>query len=171
MNLFDAAIAAFALFAIVTGFQAGLLRSLATILAYALAAPIALATSPRIAAALVDRAVLTPDKVTYVPFVVLLAMGALLGVLMRGAVGSLTGEHRLLIDRVLGALLGLVRIALLAVLMVLIFERIIPAGHAPAWLTESRLRPTLSVVGAQGLRALPPGVSDYIERQKKDRGL
>ena len=39
MNIFDGVIAAFTLPAIVMGFSAGLLRSLATILGYLIAAP------------------------------------------------------------------------------------------------------------------------------------
>jgi membrane protein required for colicin V production len=67
--------------------------------------------------------------------------------------------------------LGAVRILLLAVLMVLIFDRIIPADRQPAWLTESRLRPLLSVAGQQGLKSLPPDVTDYIDRLKRERGI
>src|SRR5580692_6287749 len=48
MNEFDAAVSAFAIFAIVTGFMSGLLRSLATILGYLIAAPIVAASTPQI---------------------------------------------------------------------------------------------------------------------------
>ena len=41
MNILDAAIAVGLIFAVVTGFNAGLLRSVATILAYLIAMPIA----------------------------------------------------------------------------------------------------------------------------------
>ncbi|MBV9556289.1 MAG: CvpA family protein [Pseudolabrys sp.] len=171
MNLFDAAIYLFGLFAIVTGFNAGLLRSLATILAYAAAAPIAIAFSPRVSAMLVERGLMTPDKTTYVAFVLLLAVGFVLGVFFRAGVGGMTGGHTVFIDRVLGAALGAVRVLLLGVLLVVIFERIIPAGQEPAWLLESKLRPTLSAAGAAGLRALPPDTAAYIDRLKKERGL
>ena len=43
MNTFDAVVTAFAILAVVMGFMSGLLRSLATILAYLIAAPIAIA--------------------------------------------------------------------------------------------------------------------------------
>ena len=82
-------------------------------------------------------------------------------------VGSEVG----LFDRLAGAVLGAVRIALLAVLMVMIFDRIIPPNREPAWLSQSRLRPFLSAAGRQGLRALPPNVIDYIDRLKRQRGL
>jgi membrane protein required for colicin V production len=58
-----------------------------------------------------------------------------------------------------------------AVLMVMIFDRIIPANREPAWLSQSRLRPVLSAAGRQGLRALPPNVIAYIDQLKRKRGL
>ncbi len=171
MNFFDAAIYLFALVAIVTGFNAGLLRSLATILAYAAAAPLAIAFSPRITSFLIERNFLTADKAAYVPFVVLLALGFVLGVLLRHAVAGLTGDHTVFIDRVLGAVLGAVRVALLGILLIVIFERMIPAGSEPSWLADSKLRPYFSAAGAAGLRALPPETAAYIDRFKKERGL
>jgi membrane protein required for colicin V production len=68
-------------------------------------------------------------------------------------------------------MLGAIRIVLLAVLLVLILECIIPAGREPAWLAGSELRPVLSQAGASGLRSLPPDVADYIDGLKRDRGL
>ena len=171
MNLFDAAIYLFALVAIVTGFNAGLLRSLATILAYAVAVPIAIALTPRLGPLLIARGLITPDQATYVTFGLLLVIGFVLGVVMRGGVAGLTGDHTVFIDRVLGAALGAIRIVLLAVLLVMIFERMIPPGQEPAWLTESKLRPMLSAAGAAGLRALPPDTAAYIDRLRKERGF
>ncbi len=171
MNPFDAAVFGLALVALVTGFSAGLLRSLATILAYVIAAPIALAVSPRLTDYLIAQSLITREWAGFVPLGILIAIGLLLGAMMRGAVGSATGGRTVFIDRVLGALLGAVRIALLAVVLVLIFERIIPAGREPDWLAQSQLRPYLSAAGAQGLRALPPEATNYIDRLKQERGL
>ncbi len=175
MNPFDAVVLGVALVGLVTGYAAGLLRSLATILAYVIAAPVALAIAPAIVNWLNARALLPADKapllLSLVPFAALIVIAVLLGALMRGAVGSVTGGRTMFIDRVLGALLGLVRIGLLAVLLVLIFERIIPAGREPPWLKESQLRPYLSAAGAQGLRALPPEVTRYIDELRRQRGL
>jgi len=175
MNPFDAVVLGVALIGLVTGFSAGLLRSLATILAYVIAAPVALAIAPTIANWLSARALLPADKapllLSLVPFIALIVIAVLLGTLMRGAVGSVTGGRTMFIDRVLGALLGVVRIALLAVLLVLIFERIIPPGREPPWLKESQLRPYLSAAGAQGLRALPPEVTRYIDQLRRQHGL
>ncbi len=175
MNPFDAVVLGVALVGLVTGFSAGLLRSLATILAYVIAAPVALAITPAIVNWLNARELLPADKapllLSLVPFIALILIAVLLGTLLRGAVGGVTSGRTMFIDRVLGALLGLVRIGLLAVLLVLIFERIIPPGREPPWLKESQLRPYLSVAGAQGLRALPPEVTRYIDELRRQRGL
>ena len=174
MNPFDAVVLGLALVAVVTGFSAGLLRSLATILAYVIAAPIALAVSPMVAAFLTERALLptdiVPNAASYVPLVVLLVVAFVLGSLMRGAVGATAGRMGI-IDRLLGAVLGAVRIGLLAVLMVMIFEHIIPPASEPDWLKQSQVRPYLSVAGAQGLRVLPPQVNEMIEKFRRERGL
>jgi membrane protein required for colicin V production len=171
MNPFDTAIYLFGLFAMVTGFNSGLLRSLATILAYAVAAPAALVLSPRVADFMTGRGWLPSDLTAYVPFVVLILLGFVLGAMMRSAVTGLTGGHTVFIDRVLGAVLGAVRVFFVAVLLVLIFKSIVPPGREPSWYAESKLRPFLAVAGEQGLRSLPPQVTDYIEKLKRERGL
>jgi membrane protein required for colicin V production len=70
-----------------------------------------------------------------------------------------------------GALLGAARIGLVAVLIVLIFDRIIPADRQPPFLVDSRLRPYLSAAAQKGLKSLPPEVDDYIARLKRERGV
>jgi membrane protein required for colicin V production len=67
--------------------------------------------------------------------------------LSRMMVGELIGPTVSATDRAAGAMLGAIRIALLAVLMVAIFDRIIPPGREPAFLTGSNLRPILSAAG------------------------
>jgi membrane protein required for colicin V production len=174
MNTFDAVVLGFTLVAVVTGFSAGLLRGLATILAYVIATPVALAVSPMVAAFLRERALLptniVPNAASYLPLVVLLVVAFVLGSLMRAAVGATAGRMGI-IDRLLGAVLGAVRIGLLAVLMVMIFERIIPAASEPDWFKQSQVRPYLSAAGAEGLRALPPQVNETIEKLRRERGL
>ena len=61
--------------------------------------------------------------------------------------------------------------ALLAVVLVLVFDRIIPPGREPAFLKGSQWRPVLSQAGQQGLRALPPDIEAYIDRLKRERGI
>ena len=171
MSPFDAAVYLLGLFAVVTGFNAGLVRSLATIFAYLIAAPFALALTPTVSATLAAHTALAPGAAEIVPIALLLALGILFSALMRSAVAALAGEHPPFIDRLLGALLGGARIGLIAVLMVLVFDRIIPAEREPAWLAGSRLKPYLAAAGAGGLSALPPEAIDYIDRLKRERGL
>jgi membrane protein required for colicin V production len=161
----------FALLAIVFGFHAGLLRSLATILGYVIAAPFAVAVTPPLAFYVGGRLDLSGGRAGLVLFAVFLLSGMLISALARRAVGDIVGPETGPFDRLAGAMLGAVRIALLAVLMVMIFDRIIPPKVEPDWLSQSRLRPVLSAAGRQGLRALPPDVIDYIDRLKKQRGL
>jgi membrane protein required for colicin V production len=111
-----------------------------------------------------------PNAASYVPIVVLLVIAIVLGGLMRGAVGGAAGRMGI-IDRMLGAVFGALRIGFLAVLMVMIFERIIPPGNEPDWFKQSQIRPYLSAAGAQGLRALPPQIAETIDRVKRERGL
>ena len=140
-------------------------------MAYTIAAPIALGLTPPVSAYLVDHALLTADKTSFVFFGELLAFGLVLGALVRGAVSEFSGPRIGFVDRALGALLGAVRIFLLAVLVVLIFAHIIPTGREPSWLADSKLRPVLDAAGEKGLRALPPDIEAYIDRLKKERGL
>jgi membrane protein required for colicin V production len=175
MNQFDAAVLGLAFIALVTGFSSGLLRSLATILAYVIAAPVALAAAPALSAWLNAQRFLPPERmqllISVMPFLVLVIVAMILGALMRGAVSGVTGGHMALADRVLGAVLGVARIGLLAIAFVLILERMVPADREPDWLKQSQVRPYLSAAGAQGLRALPPDAIEFVERFKRDRGL
>ena len=164
MNIFDGAVIGFTLIAIVFGFRSGLLRSLATIIAYLVAAPAAIPITAKLSQ-------LSPQAGNSLYFWVVLALGLLLGMLMRSAVSAAFGEEASMTDRVAGALLGALRTGLLAVFMVLIFERIIPPNVQPPWLTQSKLRPYLSEAGQRGLKSLPPDVMEYIDRIKKERGL
>lgn len=171
MNTFDAVITAFAILAIVMGFMSGLLRSLATILGYLLAAPFAIAITPRVMDFMSGRMTIPPDKTWVVLAVVFAAAGIVLGALGRGAITEFIGDEAGLFDRVAGAALGVVRVFLLAVLIVVAFDRIIPAGREPPFLVGSKLRPYLSAAGQKGLQTLPPDVEAYIDRLKRQRGL
>jgi membrane protein required for colicin V production len=171
MNAFDAAVCVIMLVAVIAGFRSGLLRSLATIFGYACAAPIAVALTPRLEPILDAQLHLPQGQAGWVFIGVFLVVGVLLAAMSRTAVGEMTGKDVGAADRMAGAMLGAIRIVLLAVLMVLVFDRLIPPGREPAFLTGSRLRPILSAAGAQGLRALPPDVIDYIDRIKRERGL
>ena len=171
MNYFDAAIYVCLCLAIVMGFKAGLLRSLAAILGYLVALPFTLIAVPRFFSGGNGTLALAAPQSWAILFLIFLATGFVLSALFRLTVSQVTGPDINIADRAAGATLGAVRILLLAVLMVLIFDRIIPANSQPAFLAESRLRPILSVAGQQGVKSLPPEVAGYIDRLKQERGI
>src|ERR1700751_3111611 len=106
MNSFDAVVYGLAIVAIVSGFKAGLLRSVATIVGYAAAMPIALTTAPLIAPLLggKSQAVWAQDSVLVVGL--FLAVGIVLGILLRAAIGEVAGDSIHVTDRLAGSLLG-----------------------------------------------------------------
>jgi membrane protein required for colicin V production len=171
MNEFDAVVAGFAIFAIVAGFMAGLLRSLAAILGYLIAAPIAAALTLQIMPIVLGHFTIPPDWAWAPLFAVFVVVGIVVGALLRILLNEFAGPDIGVLDRAAGAALGAVRIFLVAVLVVVVFDRVIPAGQEPAFLAGSKLRPYLSVCGRKGLQSLPPEVDDYIDRLKRERGL
>jgi membrane protein required for colicin V production len=170
MNSFDAVVCAVAIVVIVMGFNSGLLRSLATILGYLIAAPMAVAVTPR-AMALVPGQAWSPEQTVLSLCIAFIVIGIVVSAFLRIAVGEFIGPDVSLFDRVAGAALGAVRIGLVAVLIVAIFDRVIPADRQPQFLAGSRLRPYLSRAGQKGLEALPPNVADFIDRWKRERGI
>ncbi len=170
MNAFDVVVAAAAVVAIVLGFSSGLLRSLATILGYLVAAPLAVAITPYVTAIALGRS-MSPDNSWLMLVIVFVAAGAGISALLRIVVGEFVGPDVGAFDRVAGAALGAVRIGLIAVLIVVVFDRVIPADRQPQFLVGSKLRPHLSAAGRAGLRSLPPEVEGFIDRVKRERGL
>jgi membrane protein required for colicin V production len=164
MNAFDVVVAAATVVAIVLGFSTGLLRSLATILGYLFAAPLAVAITPYVTTIALGRS-MSPDNAWLMLVIVFVAAGAGIGALLRIVVGEFVGPDVGAFDRVAGAALGAVRIGLIAVLIVVVFD------HQPQFLVGSKLRPYLSAAGRAGLRSLPPEVESYIDRVKRERGL
>ena len=171
MNAFDAVVYAVAIIAMVVGFNAGLLRSLATILGYLIAAPTAVALMPPAASLVLGQSAPSPNQTWILLFAVFFLIGGIVAALIRMIVGAFAGPDPGLFDRMAGATLGAVRIALVAVLVVVVFDRIIPADREPQFLAGSRLRPYLSAAGQMGLRSLPPEVDDYIDRMKREYGI
>ncbi|HVR59714.1 MAG TPA: CvpA family protein, partial [Pseudolabrys sp.] len=102
---------------------------------------------------------------------VFVAAGAAISALLRLAVSEMVGPTISIPDRIVGALLGAFRIGLLAVLFVLVLDRVIPPGREPAFLKGSQWRPALSAAAQHGLQALPPDVEDYIDRLKRQRRI
>ena len=170
MNAFDAVVAAVAVLAIVLGFNAGLLRSLATIFGYLIAAPLAVAITPYVTGIALGRS-MAPANAWLMLVIVFVAAGAGISALLRIVVGEFVGPDVGAFDRVAGAALGAVRIGLIAVLIVVVFDRVIPADRQPQFLVGSKLRPYLSAAGRAGLRSLPSEIESYIDRVKRERGL
>jgi membrane protein required for colicin V production len=176
MNTFDAIVIAVTLIAVVTGFMSGLLRSLTAILAYLIAAPIAVSLTPRLTALIFGQSGIPTDKTWIALFTVFIGLGLLISALLRGLVDELAGDEIGMdeigmFDRLAGGVLGAVRILLVAVLIVIVFDRLIPADREPGFLVGSKLRPYLSDAGRKGLQTLPPDIADYIDRTKRDRNF
>jgi membrane protein required for colicin V production len=169
--IFDIALYSLAAIAAIFGFISGFLRSLATIFGYVVAAPFALGVAPALSVLLAQRISLTPVYSGLLLAVVLLIAGVIMGALFRRAVNELVGPQPGMLDRCLGALLGAARIALVAVLIVVIFDRVIPVNRAPAFLKGSQTRPWLSAAGQAGVKQLPPDVVAYLDRLKRSRGI
>ena len=173
MNAFDAAVLAVVTMLAILGFRAGLLRSLADILGFVIAAPLAVALTPYFSSAAGSAAAAGSPwgNQSLVFFGVFLIGGLLLAQLIRHMIAGLAGDDIHLFDRFAGLLLGIARALLVAVTIVLIFDRIIPSSRDPEFLKGSQVRPWLSVAAQRGLRSLPPETTDYIDRLKRERGL
>ncbi|HEY3677761.1 MAG TPA: CvpA family protein [Bradyrhizobium sp.] len=170
MNSFDIVVCLALIIAMVAGFRAGLLRSAITILAYLIAMPVAVWIMSLISPAIghSDGPVMQ-DSVLF--FGVFLATGIAFGWLARMALDDLIGSETGFGDRLAGALLGAVRVGLVAVTLVLIFDQLVPADRQPAYLVGSQLRPWLAMAGQKGFRSLPPDITAYIDRLKRDRHI
>ena len=168
MNSFDAAVYVGLVVAMTMGFNAGLLRSAVTILAYLVAMPIAvwatsLVTHDAGALALMQNPL---------PFLgTFLVAGIVLGKLMRLAIDEMIGTEAGIADRLAGAVLGAVRVGLIAASVVVVFDQLVPADRQPFYLTGSTLRPFFSAAGQMGLKSLPPDITAYVDRLKRDRRI
>ena len=172
MNTFDAAVVSVVIVLALLGFRAGLLRSLADILGFVIAAPLAIALTPYFSSAAPAAGAGSPwGQNSLVFFGLLLVGGVVFAQLLRHVIVDFAGSDIHLLDRSAGFLLGAIRALLVAVTIVLIFDRIIPVGREPEFLKGSKVRPWLSLAAQRGLRSLPPEVSDYIDRLKRERGL
>lgn len=171
MNSFDIVISVGLIIAVITGFNAGLLRSAVTILAYLIAMPLAVwimsLLSPHIDGA--TGAPLAQNSLLF--FAIFLIAGIALGKMARMAIDETIGSEAGIGDRLAGALLGAVRVGLVATTVVLVFDQLVPADRQPAYIAGSQLRPWLSMAGQRGFRSLPPDVAAYIDRLKKDRRI
>lgn len=166
MNPFDIVVCVVAIAAMIIGFNVGLIRTMATILGYISAAPVAVAGTPLLSRVASGQSVPNAAQSAIIFCFIFLAAGIAFGALMRYSVDGTVGPRRSLPDRLAGSIFGIVRIALVAVTIVVVFDRIIPPGHDPAYLAGSKLRPLLSQAGQRGLSSLPPDMAAYIDRIK-----
>jgi membrane protein required for colicin V production len=171
MNSFDIVIYAGLLIAVVTGFNAGLLRSAATIVGYLIAMPIAAWVTTSFGPKAEPGSDLQILQSPFLLFGMFLLAGIVLGKLLRLTLDEVTGADIGLLDRLAGAALGAVRLGLVAVTLVLIFDQLIPANRQPKFLSESSLRPLLSRAGEMGIKSLPPEATALIARLKRQYGL
>jgi membrane protein required for colicin V production len=170
MNSFDAVVYLGLVIAVVTGFNAGLLRSAVTILAYLVAMPVAVWAKSLIASQ-IDGAFGSAWAQNWLLFFgIFLIAGMVLGKLMRTALDETIGLEAGIGDRLAGALLGAVRLGLVATTLVLIFD-LVPSDRQPSFLSGSQLRPLLSTAGQKGFKSLPPDVTAYIDRLKRDQRI
>jgi membrane protein required for colicin V production len=171
MNSFDIAVYAGLVIAVVTGFNTGLLRSAITILAYLIAAPMAVwvmsAIAPQISAP--GASPLTQNWGLF--FGAYLAIGIGVARLMRMALDETIGSEAGIGDRLAGAALGAVRVGLVATTLVLIFDQLVPGDRQPAFLKGSQLRPLFSAAGQSGFKSLPPEIAATIDRLKKQQQI
>ncbi len=171
MNSFDAVVYVGLVIAVVTGFNAGLLRSAVTILAYLIAMPIAVWVMSLVSSGVHGKLGSPWAQHSLLFFGIFLVAGIVLGKLMRMALDETIGAEAGLGDRLGGAVLGAVRVGLVAITLVLIFDSLVPLDRQPAYLTGSQLRPLLSAAGQKGFRSLPPEVAATIDRLKKERRI
>jgi membrane protein required for colicin V production len=171
MNTFDAVISLGFLFAVVTGFSTGLLRSAVTILAYLVAMPIAVAVMSMIGARIADLPSSPFPSNGVLLFGLFLVIGVVLGHLARTMLNDAIGAEVGIGDRLGGALLGAVRAGLVVTTLVLVFDQLVPLASQPQFLNGSRLRPLFSAVGQTGIRSLPPEATMAIERLRRERRI
>ena len=171
MNSFDVVVYVGLVAASVIGFKAGLLRSAITILGYLFAMPIAIWTMSLVSPHGGGDAVPTGAQNSLEFYGIFLIAGLGLGKILRMAIDEMIEPEAGLADRLAGAALGAVRVGVVAVTLVLIFDRLVPFNCQPAYLTGSQLRPLLSLAGQTGFKSLPPDVATYIDRLKRDRNI
>jgi membrane protein required for colicin V production len=100
-----------------------------------------------------------------------LVIGMVLGKLACIVLDDIIGPQAGIGDRLGGAALGAVRVGLIAITVVLIFDQLVPANLQPAFMTGSRLQPVLWAAGQMGVKSLPPDLVAAIDRLKKDRHI
>ena len=163
VNTFDLIVMIALAVAVVSGFSTGLLRSALTIVAYLFAMPIAVAVMSYVPP--LDEQYASPlGHNAGFFFGAFLIIGMVLGKIARMLVDNAVGEEPGLLDRLGGAALGALRVALVGTTVVLVFDRMIPIGQEPSFLQGSQFRPMFSEAAKRGFRSLPPEAAAAIDR-------
>jgi membrane protein required for colicin V production len=168
MNLFDIIVSAALFAALIYGYRAGLVRSLLTILGYVIAAPLAILITSALGGSTAPAIGAFVPQQSIVFGLAFLGSGFILSKLLHAVADQMIGADIPILDRMAGALLGVTRIGLVAMTIVMIFDRLVPAHAQPSYLADSRLRPLFSQAAAAGLRKLPPELATTIDRLKRD---
>jgi membrane protein required for colicin V production len=168
-NVFDAGLLVALAISGVAGYRAGLLRSVASILGYVSAAPIAIAVSARLSVPVPGSA--APWLQDFgLFFVIFLGAGVAISALLRLAVDDQFGPGIHPADRLAGAV-GAARTAQVALTVVIVFDQILPAERQPLLLRESRTKPLLSSGARLGLQSLPPELTAFLDQVKRDHRI
>ncbi|MGC1842548.1 MAG: CvpA family protein, partial [Pseudolabrys sp.] len=122
MNSFDAVVYLGLIIAVVIGFNTGLLRSAIAILAYIAAMPIAMGLVPLVSPQLDGQHALPFAQNSPLFFGAFLVIGMVLGKLTCLALDDIIGPQAGIGDRLGGAALGAVRVGLIAITVMLIFD-------------------------------------------------
>jgi membrane protein required for colicin V production len=169
MNAFDLAVFLGLAIAMATGFSTGLIRSAITIVAYIVAMPVTVWVMSYVPPLTANaNSPLMQNAGFFLG--AFLVIGMVLGKLLRLPIDEAIGEPGF-VDRLGGAALGAVRVGLVAISMVLVFDKLIPSYRQPAFLQDSQLRPIFSAMGQKGVRALPPELTATIDRLKRERHI
>jgi membrane protein required for colicin V production len=163
MNNFDIAVYAGFVVATLAGFRTGLLRSAMTIVAYLFAMPIAVSLMSYVPPLDDQFRSPLPHNAAFL-LGAFLVIGMALGKFARMLVDEAVGDEPGLVDRFAGAALGAFRVGLIAISVVMVFDRLIPVGGEPAFLEGSQLRPIFSDIGRRGFRTLPTEAVAAIDR-------
>jgi membrane protein required for colicin V production len=170
MNLFDLAVFIALAVATYSGFSNGLVRSAVAILAYLVAMPLAVWVMSYVPP--LDEGSASPLGPNSGFFLgAFLVIGMAIGKFANMMVTEALGDDPGLGDRLAGALLGVVRVGLVATTIVLVFDQLIPADRQPGYLQGSQLRPFFSAAAQKGFRSLPPEATAAIDRLKRERRI
>jgi len=109
----------------------GLLRSLATTIGYICGAGIAVAATPKALSLLANYPKIPTLQTWIVVVAIFIVTGALISALLRLTASGIAGRNITVPDRIGGAALGAFRVAMLAIMLVLVFDRMIPPEREP----------------------------------------